>query len=139
MGRIMAIDYGTKRIGIAVTDPGQIISTGLQTVHPKDILDFLKKYFEREKVDCIVVGEPKQMNATDSDSAIHANNFVRLLEKNFPTIPVERYDERFTSRMAQQALLMSGVKKKDRQNKALVDMTSAIIILQSYMESRRSK
>ncbi len=137
MGRIMAIDYGTKRIGIAVTDPNRIISTGLDTVHPKDIIQFLKKYFETEKVDCIVVGEPKQMNATDSDSAVHANQFVKLLGKNFPSIPVERYDERFTSKMAQQAILMSGVKKKDRQNKDLVDMTSAVIILQSFMESKR--
>jgi putative Holliday junction resolvase len=133
----MAIDYGTKRIGIAVTDPQQIISTGLNTVHPQDIITFLKKYFESEKVDCIVVGEPKQMDASDSESAVHANQFVRLLGKNFPSIPVERYDERFTSKMAQQAILMSGVKKKDRQNKALVDMTSAVIILQSYMESRK--
>lgn len=138
MGRIMAIDYGTKRIGIAVTDPHQIISTGLNTVHPQDIITFLKKYFESEKVDCIVVGDPKQMDASDSESAVHANQFVKLLGKNFPSIPVERYDERFTSKMAQQAILMSGVKKKGRQNKALVDMTSAVIILQSYMESKKS-
>jgi putative Holliday junction resolvase len=137
MGRIMAIDYGTKRIGIAVTDPNRIISTGLGTVHPKDILTYLKKYFESEKVDCIVVGEPKQMDATDSESAIHANQFVKLLVKNFPSIKIDRYDERFTSKMAQQTLLMSGLKKKDRQNKELVDMTSAVIILQSYMERKR--
>ena len=137
MGRIMAIDYGTKRIGIAVTDPNRIISTGLDTVHPKDIIVYLKKYLASEKVDCIVVGEPKQMDASDSEAGVHANQFVKLLGKNFPSIPIERYDERFTSKMAQQALLMSGLKKKDRQNKELVDMTSAVIILQSYMESKK--
>lgn len=136
MGRIMAIDYGTKRVGIAVTDPNQIISTGLDTVHAKDIIEYLKKYFQREQVDCIVVGEPKQMNATDSEVAVHVNQFVKQLGKHFPAIPVKRHDERFTSKMAQQAILMSGVKKKDRQNKELVDMTSAIIILQSFMESK---
>ena len=133
----MAIDYGTRRIGIAVTDPQQIIATGLNTVHPNEIIAFLKKYFETEKVDCVVVGEPKQMNATDSQAAIHANQFVKLLGKNFPSMPVERYDERFTSILAKQAILMSGVRKKERQNKALVDMTSAVIILQSYMERRK--
>jgi putative holliday junction resolvase len=136
MARIMAIDYGTKRVGIAVTDPNQIISTGLDTVHAKDVIEFLKKYFQREAVECIVVGEPKQMDATDSEMAVHANQFVRQLQKNFPSIPVKRVDERFTSKLAQQAILMSGVKKKGRQNKELVDMTSAIIILQSYMESK---
>ena len=139
MGRIMAIDYGSKRIGIAVTDPNRIISTGLDTVHPKDIIAYLKKYLDTEKVDCIVVGEPKQMNGTDSEAAVHANQFVKLLGKNFPFIRVERYDERFTSKMAQHAILMSGAKKKDRQNKELVDMTSAVIILQSYMESINSR
>ncbi|CAN5417462.1 Holliday junction resolvase RuvX [soil metagenome] len=137
MSRIMAIDYGTKRVGIAVTDPNQIISTGLDTVHSKDIIEYLKKYFQREAVECIVVGEPKQMDATDSEMAVHANQFVKLLMKNFPSIPVKRYDERFTSILAKQAILMSGVKKKGRQDKELVDMTSAIIILQSYMESKR--
>jgi len=136
MARIMAIDYGTKRVGIAVTDPNRIIATGLDTVHSKDIIDFLKKYFLREEVDCIVVGEPKQMNAKDSESAVHVNQFVKQLTKTFPSIAVKRFDERFTSIMAKQAILMSGVKKKDRQNKALVDMTSAVIILQSYMESK---
>ncbi len=131
----MAIDYGTKRVGIAVTDPNQIISTGLDTVHSKDIIEYLKKYFQREEVECIVVGDPKQMDASDSEMAVHANQFVKALLKNFPGIPVKRYDERFTSKMAKQAILMSGVKKKGRQDKELVDMTSAIIILQSYMES----
>ena len=132
----MAIDYGTKRVGIAVTDPNQIISTGLDTVHSKDVIDYLKKYFQRETVECIVVGDPRQMNGKDSEMAVHANQFVKKLEKNFPSIPVKRYDERFTSKLAQQAILMSGAKKKDRQDKELVDMTSAVIILQSYMESK---
>ncbi len=136
MARIMAIDYGTKRVGIAVTDPNQIIATGLDTVHAKDVIEYLKKYFQREEVECIVVGEPKQMNATDSEIAGHVNNFVKQLQKNFPGISIKRYDERFTSKMAKQAILMSGVKKKDRQNKELIDMTSAIIILQSFMEKR---
>ncbi len=136
MSRIMAIDYGTKRVGIAVTDPNQIISTGLDTVHSKDVIEFLKKYFQREQVECIVVGDPIQMDSTPSDNAVHANQFVKVLQKNFPSITIKRHDERFTSKMAQQAILMSGVKKKGRQNKELVDMTSAIIILQSYMESR---
>jgi len=133
----MAIDYGTKRVGIAVTDPNQIISTGLDTVHAKDIIAYLKDYFQREQVECIVVGDPKQMDATASDSAVYADQFVKQLQKHFPGIPVKRYDERFTSKMAQQAILMSGAKKKERQNKALVDMTSAVIILQSYMESEK--
>lgn len=135
MARIMAIDYGTKRIGIAVTDPNQIIATGLDTVHSKDILAFLKNYFQREAVECIVVGEPKQMDATDSEIAVHVNQFVKQLKKHFPSVPVKRIDERFTSKMATEALRMSGLKKKDRQRKELVDMTSAVIILQSYMET----
>ncbi len=139
MGRILAIDYGTKRVGLAVTDPLQIISTGLDTVHSKDVISYLKTYAAKEKVDCFVVGEPKQMDATDSQIKKQVDEIVRHLAKTFPTIPVERYDERFTSMMASQALLMSGAKKKDRQNKELVDMTSAIIILQSYMESKRMR
>ena len=136
MGRIMAIDYGTKRVGVAVTDPNKIIATGLDTIHSKDIINYLKKYFEKEAVECIVVGEPKQMNGTDSQIAPQVNQFVKQLEKNFPSIPVKRIDERFTSKMATHAILMSGAKKKERQNKELVDMTSAVIILQSYMESK---
>jgi putative Holliday junction resolvase len=118
-----------------VTDPNKIISTGLDTVHSKDIISYLKAYFGRENVECIVVGEPKQMNGTDSQIAPQVNQFVKQLEKNFPSIPVKRIDERFTSKMASQAILMSGVKKMERQNKELIDMTSAVIILQSFMES----
>lgn len=137
MARILAIDYGTKRVGLAVTDPLQIISTGLDTVHSKDVIKYLKDYTSKEEVECFVVGEPKQMNTYDSQIKNQLDEFIKQLKKNIPLIPVMRYDERFTSKLASQALLMSGAKKKDRQNKELVDMTSAIIILQSYMESKK--
>lgn len=136
MPRIIAIDYGTKRVGLAVTDPDQMIATGLDTVHAKDVITFLKNYLAKEKVECFVVGEPKQMNADDSGVTVHINRFINRLKKDFPGIPVERYDERFTSMIASKTLLMGGLKKKDRQNKKLVDMTSAIIILQSFMERK---
>ena len=133
MARILAIDYGSKRVGIAVTDPLQIIATGLTTVHSKDVVDFLKKYCEKESVECIVVGEPKRMNNEPSDSARFVEPFVVHLKRTFPQIKVERIDERFTSKMAFQTMIDSGLKKKDRQNKELVDEISATIILQSYM------
>ncbi|MEI6489663.1 MAG: Holliday junction resolvase RuvX [Bacteroidota bacterium] len=133
MARLMAIDYGTKRVGIAVSDSMQIIATGLTTVHSKDVIDFLKKYMEKEEVACIVVGEPKQLNNLPSESAAVIDSFVKHLKRTFPTIKVERMDERFTSKMAFQSMIDSGLKKKDRQNKALVDEISATIILQSYM------
>ncbi len=134
--RIMAFDYGTKRIGIAVTDPLQIIATGLDTVHPKDIVEYLKKYFNLNPVERFIVGEPKQMDGTESQSAPHVRGFVTILKKNFPDIPVEMLDERFTSKMASAVIAQSGMKKMDRQNKALVDTISATIILQSYMEKK---
>ena len=137
MARILAIDYGTKRVGLAVTDPLQLISTGLDTVHSKDVISYLKEYASKEEVECFVVGEPRQMNGVDSEIKNQLEAFVKQLTKAFPLIPVKRYDERFTSMLASQALLMSGAKKKDRQNKELVDMTSAIIILQSFMESKK--
>lgn len=137
MSRILAIDYGTKRVGLAVTDTNRIIATGLDTIHSKDVISYLKKYISKEEVACFVVGEPKQMNASDSQIKKQLDAFINQLRKNFPGIPIERMDERFTSMMASQALLMSGVKKKDRQNKELVDMTSAIIILQSFMERKK--
>ncbi len=133
MARLMAIDYGTKRVGIAVSDSMQIIATGLTTVHSKDVIEFLKKYMEKEEVACIVVGEPKQLNNLPSESAAVIDSFVKHLKRTFPTIKVERMDERFTSKMAFQTMIDSGLKKKDRQNKALVDEISATIILQSYM------
>lgn len=137
MGRILAIDYGQKRVGIAVTDELQIIACGLETVHSKDIISFLKKYTSTERVDVFVVGEPKQMNYTDSQSAGLINNFITLLKKEFPLIPVERIDERFTSKIALQTMQNSGLKKKDRQNKAMLDTISATLILQTYMETKR--
>jgi len=136
MGRILAIDYGQKRAGIAVTDELQIIATGLTTVHVKDIFTFLEDYFKREKVDRIVVGEPKQMNNLPSDAARFIEPFVKKLAKQFPQIPVDRFDERFTSKMAHDTMLASGLGKKARQNKELVDTISATIILQSFMQSR---
>jgi putative Holliday junction resolvase len=129
----MAIDYGSKRVGIAVTDPQQIIATGLTTVHSKDVIEFLKGYIAKEPVECIVVGEPKRMNNEPSDSARFIDPFVVHLKRTFPAIKVERLDERFTSKMAFQTMIDSGLKKKDRQNKALVDEISATIILQDYM------
>ncbi len=133
MARIMAIDYGSKRVGIAVTDPQQIIARGLTTVHSKDVIDFLKKYTEKEEVSCIVVGEPKRMNNEASDAARFIEPFVMHLKRSFPGIKVERMDERFTSKMAFQTMIDSGLKKSARQNKELIDEISATIILQSYM------
>ncbi len=130
----MAFDYGTKRIGIAVTDPLQIIATALDTVHPNQIIDYLKKYLTAELVERFIVGEPKQMDNTPSQSAIHVKGFVNLLKKTFPAIPVEMLDERFTSKMASAAIAQSGMNKKNRQNKELVDAISAVILLQSWMD-----
>jgi putative Holliday junction resolvase len=136
MGRILAIDYGQKRAGIAVTDELQIISTGLTTVHVKDIFTFLEAYLKKENVERIVVGEPKQMNNLPSDSQRFTEPFVKKLIKQFPQIPVDRFDERFTSKMAHETMLASGLGRKARQNKELVDTISATIILQSYMQSK---
>lgn len=133
MARLMAIDYGSKRVGLAVTDPLQIIATGLTTVHSKDLIEFLKNYFAKERVECIIVGEPKRMNNEPSDSARFIEPFVVHLKRTFPHIKVERLDERFTSKMAFQVMIDSGLKKKARQNKELVDEISATIILQDYM------
>lgn len=139
MGRILAIDYGQKRVGLAVTDELQIIATGLDTVHVKDIFAFLEGYCNREKVDKFVVGEPKQMNYKASDAQRFIEPFVKKLRKQFPQIPVDRVDERFTSVMAQNTIRESGAKKKVRQDKALVDKVSATIMLQSYMQMSKWK
>ncbi len=139
MGRILAIDYGQKRVGLAVTDEGQIIATALDTVHSKDIFQYLKDYTRREKVDSFVVGEPKQMNNQMSDSVKFIDPFVRKLKKEFPDIELERYDERFTSKIAFQTMISAGLKKKDRQNKATIDKISAVLILQSYMKYKSAK
>ncbi len=139
MSRILAIDYGKKRTGIAVTDPMQIIATGLTTVATSGLMDFLLKYTAQEKVERIVVGYPKQMNNEDSENMKRIVPFVNLLKKKLPDIPVEWVDERFTSVMAHRAMIDGGLKKTARQNKALVDEISATIILQSYLESKRYK
>lgn len=135
LGRILAIDYGQKCVGLAVTDELKMIANSLGTVHSKDVITFLKDYFSKENVETIIVGEPKQMNNTESESSKFIEPFVRLLKKTFPSIPVKRVDERFTSKMAFQTMIDAGLKKKDRQNKALVNSISATIILQSYLES----
>ena len=136
MPRLIAFDFGTKRLGIAVTDPLQLFATGLTTIHPKDVIEFLKKYLLTEQVETFVVGEPKQMDGTASQSASQVKGFVTILKKNFPDIPVEMMDERFTSKMASATIAQSGLKKSDRQNKALIDTVSATIILQSYIEKK---
>jgi putative holliday junction resolvase len=133
MPRIIAIDYGSKRVGIDVTDPLQILANGLTTVHSKDVIAFLEDYINKEQVECIVVGEPKTLKNEASDSARFIEPFVKHLKKKFPQMKIERYDERFTSSIAQKAMLDGGLKKKDRQNKETVDMVSATIILQDYL------
>lgn len=136
MGRILAIDYGRKRSGVAVTDPLKIIANGLTTVRTCDLMDFLKDYMQKEQVERIIVGLPKQMSGELSENMKYIEPFVRNLRKQV-TVPIEMFDERFTSVLAHKAMLDGGLKKKDRQNKALVDEISATIILQSYMESNR--
>lgn len=136
MGRILAIDYGRKRSGLAVTDPLKIIANGLTTVRTCDLMEFLKDYMQKEQVERIIVGLPKQMSGELSENMKYIEPFVRNLRKQV-TVPIEMFDERFTSVLAHKAMLDGGLKKKDRQNKALVDEISATIILQSYMESNR--
>jgi len=134
LGRILAIDYGQKRIGLAVTDELRMIAGPLASVHSKDVIAYLKDYVARENVDCFVVGYPLTLQNQLSQSARFTEPFVKHLQKTFPHIPVERMDERFTSKMAIAAILESGARKKVRQDKALVDKVSAVIILQSYLE-----
>lgn len=136
MGRIVAIDYGTKRVGLAATDVLQIIANPLETVHAKDVLAYLKAYVQREPVEAFVLGMPRRLSGEDTQATQHVVGFHRTLQKAFPGIPVHLVDERFTSKMAQAAMLAGGLKKKDRQDKATVDRVSAAIILQSYLESR---
>ncbi|MFO7843652.1 MAG: Holliday junction resolvase RuvX [Bacteroidales bacterium] len=136
MGRILAIDYGRKRVGLAVSDPMQMIANSLTTVHVKDIWDFLSDYLQKETVDCIVVGYPKQMNNQASEAVRYINPFLKRLQKLYPEMNIQLVDERFTSKMAHQTMIDAGLKKKARQNKALVDTISANIILQSYLEQR---
>ena len=137
MGRIIAIDYGRKRTGLAVTDTMQIIANGLCTVPSGEAVDFLKDYVLKDNVDTFVVGLPRQMNNEPSENMRHVEAFVNRLRKVIPEIPVEYYDERFTSVIAHKAMIDGGLKKKKRQDKALVDEISAVLILQDYLEKRR--
>jgi len=138
VSRVLAVDYGRKRVGLAVTDPLQIIANGLTTVPAHTVFDFLKKYFQEEKVETIVVGYAKQMDNTDSESMKYIKPFVNRLRKLYPDMNIEMVDERFTSKIAFQAMIDGGVKKKDRRNKGLIDTVSATIILQTWMEQKRN-
>ena len=137
MARIMAIDYGRKRTGIAVTDSLQMIANGLTTVPSGELVKFIQGYMAKEPVELIVVGQPKQMNNEPSENMRYVQAFVTHLKRTLPQIPIEYYDERFTSVMAHQAMLDGGLRKKKRQEKALVDEISAVIILQAYLESKK--
>ncbi|HDZ05569.1 hypothetical protein LCGC14_0067270 [marine sediment metagenome] len=135
MGKILAIDYGEKRIGLAVTDDMKMIAFGLTTVATSEIFTYLTDYIPRENVETIVVGEPKQMNNTASESEVYIIPFLEKLKEKFPSTPIKRHDERFTSKMAFQTMLDSGLKKKQRKNKALIDEISATIILQDFLKT----
>lgn len=136
LARILAIDFGKKRTGIAVTDELQIIASGLTTVATEELIPFLKDYIKKENVSLFIIGKPKQMDNTDSESEVLIIPFLKKLAKAIPNIPINRVDERFTSKMAFQTMIDSGLKKKQRRNKALVDEISATIILQSYLYSK---
>ena len=133
MSRILAIDYGKKRTGLAVTDPMRIIASGLQTGETEKLFTFLKDYCTKEKVEIVIIGEPKQMDGTPSESTEMIEKFVTDFSREFPFLKIERIDERFTSKMASRTLLDSGLKKKKRQDKALLDEVSATIMLQDYL------
>jgi putative Holliday junction resolvase len=132
--RILAIDYGLKRTGIAVTDPLQIIATGLTTVESKQLIPFLKDYFSREQVELIIIGEPKNMDDSDTHATPLVEKCIKDLQKHFPAMPVTKVDERFTSKMAKDSMIEMGLKKKARRNKALVDEIAATILLQEYLQ-----
>ncbi len=135
MGRILAIDYGQKRIGLAATDPQQIIANGITTIPTSEIWNFLKKYLEEEQVEKVVIGYPVDTNNSPSQALSYINPFLKKFCKTYPNLPIEQYDERFTSKMAFQTMIDAGLGKKARRNKSLVDKISATIILQSYMET----
>jgi len=133
MPRIISIDYGAKRTGLAVTDPLQIIATGLTTVESKQLIPFLKDYFAKEEVELIIIGEPKNWDDTDTHATPLVEKIIKQLEKNFPKIPIKKVDERYTSKMAKDAMLEMGLKKMQRRNKKLVDEIAATILLQEYL------
>jgi putative Holliday junction resolvase len=135
MPRILCIDYGKKRTGIAVTDPLQIIATGLITVDSPELISFLKTYFQQEEVELILIGEPKNLDDSDTHATPLVNAIIKKLEKEFPKIPIKKVDERFTSKMAKQAMIEMGMKKKDRRNKRTVDEIAATIMLQEFMSN----
>ena len=139
MARILSIDYGRKRVGLAVTDPEQIIANRLTTIATHTIWDFLNEYFKKEKVEIVVVGYPKQMNNEASESVRYINPFLKKFQIQFPDVKLEIIDERFTSKMAFQTMIDGGLKKQKRQDKALIDGISATIILQNYLEQKRNK
>ena len=135
MPRILAIDYGLKRTGLAVTDPLKIIATGLTTVESNQLISFLKNYFSKEDVELIVIGEPKNLDDTATHATLLVEKIIKQLQKNFPSVPIQKVDERFTSKMASRAMIEMGLKKKQRQNKALVDEIAATIMLQEYLRT----
>ena len=137
MGRILAIDYGKKRTGLAVSDPLQLIAGGLITVESREVIDYLRNYIAHEEVELFILGEPRQMNYEPSENLLRVEQFRKQLQKAIPDIPVQMVDERFTSTLAHRAMLEGGLKKKQRQDKALVDELSATILLQTYLESIR--
>lgn len=135
MGRIMAIDFGLRRVGLAVTDPLQIIASSLETIHPKELTVYLTNYFQKEKVDLVVFGMPRRLDGTDTNITGHVKGLVGILRKTFPEVQFTTHDERYTSAIALKSMIASGTSKKDRRTKGNLDMVSATIILQSYMES----
>lgn len=135
MPRILAIDYGLKRTGLAVTDPLKIIATGLITVESKNLIPFLKEYFNKELVEQIIIGEPKNWDDSDTHATPLVEACIKELQKNFPAIPIQKVDERFTSKMASRAMIEMGMKKKQRRNKAMIDEIAATIMLQDYLNS----
>ena len=137
MGRILAIDYGRKRTGIAVTDPLRITANPLLTIETKELLNWLTDYFAHEQVDEVVIGHPTQMNGEDSENMNYIRPFMGVFKKTFPDKPITMYDERFTSVLAHRAMIDGGMKKKDRQDKAVVDKIAACIILEGYLDSLR--
>jgi putative Holliday junction resolvase len=139
LGRIVAIDYGTRRTGLAVTDPGQMIASPIETVPTHELMSYLQAYFEKEQVDLLVVGHPLQMDHSESESMKQIRFFVGAFKKRFKEIPVEWMDERFTSKMAMDALIAGGMKKSDRRVKGNIDKVSAALILQSFLEKRNNK
>jgi len=136
MSRIISIDYGLKRTGLAVTDPLKIIATGLTTIESKQLIPFLKDYFSKEQVELIIIGEPKNWDDTDTHATPLVEKCIKDLQKNFPAIPIKKVDERYTSKIARDSMLEMGLKKKQRRNKALVDEIAATILLQDYLRSQ---